>query len=52
LEDPRGDIFATVRPEKTETDAMKGFVDTHVASGGRGMVGRKDITAERYRNND
>ena len=32
LKDPRSNIFLTVGPEKPETDAMEGFIYTHMAS--------------------
>jgi hypothetical protein len=52
LEDPVGNIFATERPEETKTNAMKSFVDTHMA-GGRGcMISRENVPTKRERNND
>jgi hypothetical protein len=47
LKDPRSDILATVRPKESETDTMQGFVDAHVTSGGRGVIGGEDVATER-----
>ena len=35
-----------VRSEESEADAMKGFVDAHVASGGGSVIGGEDIAAK------
>jgi hypothetical protein len=46
LEAPVGYILATVWPEKTEADAMEGFVNPHMP-GRRGcMVGGEDIASK------
>jgi hypothetical protein len=52
LKNPGGDIFAAHRPEEAETDAVEGFINTHVTGRRRGMVGGEDITAQRRRDND
>ena len=46
LEYPTGDVFATMRPEKTEADAVECFINSHMASRGGGMVGREDVATE------
>jgi hypothetical protein len=47
LKDPRSNVFATVRPKESETYTMQGFVDAHVTSGGRGVIGGEDVATER-----
>ena len=34
-------------PEEPEADAMKGFVDAHVASGRGSVIGGKDVATKR-----
>jgi hypothetical protein len=41
-----------VGPEEPEVDAVKGFVDTHVAGRRGSMISRKDVTPERNKDND
>ena len=45
-------IFAAVGQKETEADAVKGFVDTHVAGRKGSMISRKDVAPERNRDND
>jgi hypothetical protein len=52
FEAPIGNDFATVGPEESEADAVKGFVDTHVAGRKGSMISRKDVAVERKRDND
>jgi hypothetical protein len=47
LQYPGSDILATVGPEESETNTMQGFVDTHVPSRRRGMIGGEDVATER-----
>ena len=41
-----------VGPEEPEVDAVKGFVDTHVAGRRGSMISREDVAAERKRDNN
>jgi hypothetical protein len=52
FEAPIGNDFPTMGSKEPKTDAVKGFVDTHVAGWKGGMVGRENVAAERNRNND
>jgi hypothetical protein len=52
LKHPVGNVFATVWPKESETDAVEGFVDAHVPSGRRGVTSRKDVAAERKRDDN
>jgi hypothetical protein len=45
LKDPGSDVFSTERPEKAEADAVKGFINTHMAGRRRSVVGREDVAA-------
>ena len=45
LEDPVLNILSALRPEETEADAVKSFVDAHVTWSGGGVVGRKDVSS-------
>jgi hypothetical protein len=45
LKDPSSDVFSTERPEKAEANAVKGFINTHMAGRWRSVVGRKDVAA-------
>lgn len=46
LEDPIRDIFAGAGPEETETDTVKGLVDTHMAGTGGSVIRGENITPE------
>jgi hypothetical protein len=46
FEAPIGNNFATVGPEEQEEDAVKGFVDTHVAGRRGSMISREDVAVE------
>ena len=52
FEAPIGNDFATVELEEPEADAVKGFVDTHVAGRRGSMISREDVAAERKRDNN
>ena len=52
FEAPIGNDFATVELEEPEADAVKGFVDTHVAGRRGSMISREDVVAERKRDNN
>ena len=52
FETPSRNDFSTMRPKESKADAVKGFVDTHVAGGRGGMVSRENVVAKRNRNND
>jgi hypothetical protein len=52
FEAPIRNDFSTMRPKESKADAVKGFVDTHVAGWRGGVVGRENVAAERNRNND
>jgi hypothetical protein len=49
---PIGNDFTTVGPEEPEADVVKGFVDTHVAGRRSSMISRKDVAAERKRDDN
>jgi hypothetical protein len=52
LLNPSDDVGAELWPEKAKADAMQSLIFFHVCSGGRGVVGGKDVATERDRNND
>ena len=52
FEAPIGNDFATVGPEEPEADAVKGFMDTHVAGRRGSMISREDAAAERKGNDN
>ena len=52
FEAPIGNDFPTVGPKEPETDAVKCFVDTHVADRRGSMISRKDVASEQNRDND
>jgi hypothetical protein len=52
FEAPISNDFPTMGPKEPKADVVKGFVDTHVAGGRSGMVGRENVATERNRNND
>jgi hypothetical protein len=52
LEDPRGNVFATERPEEMKMNVVQGFVDTHMAAQRGCVVSREDVTVERQGDND
>jgi hypothetical protein len=52
LENPVGNILATLRPEEAKTNAMKSLVDAHVAGGGGSMVSGEDVATKGERDNN
>jgi hypothetical protein len=52
LEAPSSNVLVAVRPKEAKADAMKGFIDAHVACGGGGVISRKDVTTKGEGNDD
>jgi hypothetical protein len=52
LKNPGSDAFAAHRPKEAETDAVEGFINTHVTGRRGGMVGGEDVATQRQRDNN
>jgi hypothetical protein len=52
LENPVGNILATLRPEEAKTNAMESLVDAHVAGGRGSMVSGEDVATKGERDNN